>query len=82
MYWDPMKDNTSATDYVEAGLSTEVVPPDFPCPRCGKEMGDNRTYEQRMAGMVVKICSVRACNTEADWTSGTPVVMGAAAAPN
>lgn len=31
------RDAVGATDRVVAGLVTEVVPPRYPCPKCGKE---------------------------------------------
>lgn len=81
------KDSASATDHVEAGLSTNVVAPEHPCPSCGKAMKDHRTKEDRDAGLDIRICSDKSCETngqrtQADWTSGSPVVLGGSSLPN
>lgn len=75
-------DKASATDYVEAGLSTEVVAPNHPCPTCGKAMKDHSSDEDKEAGRHIRICSIRTCETkgqrtQADWTSGKPVILAA-----
>lgn len=81
------KDTASATDYVEAGLATSVVAPNHPCPTCGKEMKDHSSDEDKEAGRVIRICAVRTCETngqrtQADWTSGSAVVLSPAGLPN
>lgn len=81
------KDSASATDHVEAGLSTSVVAPEHPCPSCGKAMKDARSKEDREAGLDIRICSVKTCETngqrtQADWTSGSAVLMGPPSLPN
>jgi hypothetical protein len=69
------QDKASATDHVSAGLATEVVPPEHPCPACGKAMVDANTYEDRMASRDMRICSSESCRARADWTSGTPILL-------
>lgn len=39
--------NISATDTIEAGLSTKVVPPNFPCPKCKGESKESGTHGWR-----------------------------------
>lgn len=63
------------TDFVDAGLSQEVVPPEYPCPRCGRPMKDNNTDESKEAGKNLRICSNRNCRAQADWASGSPVLL-------
>lgn len=72
-----MKDNASATDLVEVDLSREVVPPEYPCPipGCGKPMKDNNTDESKELGQNLRICSNRNCRSQADWASGSPVLL-------
>ncbi len=69
------KDMVANTDFVDAGLSTEVVAPEHPCPTCGAAMKDARTDEDKEAGRDVRICSSRACRAKADWTSGSAVLL-------
>lgn len=71
-----MKDGVSSTDHVEAGVATQVVPPEYPCPipGCGKPMKDNSSDESKEAGRQPRICSNRNCRARADWASGTPVL--------
>jgi hypothetical protein len=77
-----MKDKATTTDAVSAGLVTDVIPPEHPCPKCGKAMVDHRTHEQFMARLDIRICSSEKCRTIADWTSGAPVLTGQVYAPN
>lgn len=69
------QDKVSSTDHVEAGVSTEVIAPEHPCPVCSKAMKDNNSYEDRKAGRHMRICSVEACRAKADWTSGSAVLL-------
>jgi hypothetical protein len=69
------KDNFSSTDHVDAGLSTEEVVPEHPCPICGRAMKDNNTDEEREAGKNMRICSSGTCRAKADWTSGVGVLL-------
>jgi hypothetical protein len=69
-------DKLSSTDIVHAGLSTDVVPPQYPCPACGKATKDNNTREMLSEGKHVRICSVEACRAQADWASGSGVLLG------
>lgn len=69
------QDKASATDHVEAGLATEVVPPEHPCPVCSKAMVDNTTREDNKAGRKLRICSEPTCRAKADWTSGSAVLL-------
>lgn len=64
---------SAPTDYVDAGLSTEAVPAEHPCPKCGKAMKDANTDETKEAGQDIRICSSRPCRTKADWASGKAV---------
>ncbi len=69
------QDKASATDHVDAGLATEVVPPKHPCPLCGKAMVDNATFQDTLDHIDNRICSEPSCRAKADWTSGTPVLL-------
>lgn len=70
-----MQDKASATDYVEAGLSSVAVAPQHGCPTCGKAMKDANTEDSREAGQDLRICSNRACRAKADWASGFAVLL-------
>jgi hypothetical protein len=69
------QDKASATDHVEAGLSTEVVAPKHPCPVCSKATVDDATFQDTLDHKAIRICSEPACRARADWTSGTPVLL-------
>lgn len=69
------RDKVSSTDHVEAGLATEVVAAEYPCPLCEKPMKDNNSRETRLAGQNLRICSSRSCRATADWTTGKAVLM-------
>lgn len=75
------QDKVSSTDHVEAGLSTQVVAPEHPCPVCTKAMKDHSSYEDRMAERSIRICSIESCRAIADWTSGSPVLISTSGSP-
>lgn len=64
------KDDIGSTDHVEVGLSTDVTPPEFPCPRCGGPSKDNSSIDELRAGKKLRICANRSCRAKTDWTSG------------
>jgi len=68
-------DKVSTRDHVEAGIATEAVAPEHPCPVCGKGMKDNNTKESKDAGQDLRICSSRPCRAKADWASGVAVLL-------
>lgn len=70
-----MQDKVSPIDYVEAGISSAAVAPTHGCPKCGKAMKDANTKESKKAGKDLRICSNRDCRTQADWTSGSAVLL-------
>lgn len=69
------QDKASAIDYVEAGIDNAAVPPAFPCPSCGKESKDNNSFEDSVAGHKYRICAEASCRAEAEWTSGSGVLL-------
>jgi len=77
-----MKDKLGAQDAVDAGLTTEVTLPEFPCPKCGIGMVDHRTHEEFRARIDIKICYSDKCRAIADWTSGSPVMTDRVYRPN
>lgn len=69
------KDSASATDHVEAGVTQDVVAPNYPCPTCSKETKDANGREELTAGKHYRVCSSASCNAKSDWTSGSAVLM-------
>lgn len=69
------KDKVSATDYVEAGIHTVATDPTHACPVCQKAMKDHNTDETKEQGKDIRICSNRQCRAQADWASGSAVLL-------
>lgn len=70
-----MLDKLAHTDTIEAGITTDAVPPEYPCPICSKATKDNNTDEDREAGKNIRICSNRNCRARVDWSSNEPVLQ-------
>lgn len=53
------KDKAHMSDAISAGLATEIVPPSFPCPKCGAESrphGEAPRHDESQ-----RICSAAMC---------------------
>jgi hypothetical protein len=69
------QDKASATDHVEAGLTTEATPPTHPCPVCSKATLDANTRQDNVDGRKLRICSEPSCRAKADWATGYAVLL-------
>lgn len=56
-----IQDKAEVVDRVEAGLTTEVVDPSFPCPDCGMESKPTQRPATNDTGE--RICSAARCRT-------------------
>lgn len=65
-------DKIGTADHVAATLETEVTPPTYACPECGKAMKDANTQTTKRVGLDVRICSNKNCRWKADWSTGKP----------
>lgn len=57
------KDKMQMADVVSAGISREVTPPRFPCPKCGKETKEAQPVLDDDGNVIEKrrVCSSKNC---------------------
>lgn len=65
-----MTETVGVHDVIEVGLPREIVPAEFPCPKCDRATKDANTRQTTEVGLDLRICSAKPCRHMADWSSG------------